>query len=144
MNCTLHYGFHHNMCPRCGTLPGVKPQMEEPAENTDAQTINTENTDARASNTEPSEMEERAEMEKTMDMEEASMVVTPWRGVPGSASSGSTSRGDHEEPRAQGHKRRLEEPDKRFLRLTKCQGCNLYIPAHWLMQCPRCRTSCGV
>ena len=135
MNCNLFYGFHHNMCPRCGTLPGVKPQMEEPAENTDAQTINTESP----------EMEERAEMEKTTDMEEASMVVPPWRRHRGvSTGSGSTSRGDHEEPRGQGHKRRLEEPDKRFLRLTKCQGCNLYIPAHWLMQCPRCRTSCGV
>ena len=69
-------------------MPGVKPQMEEPAENTDAQT----------SNAESPEMEERAEMEKTTDMEEASMVVAPWRRHRGvSTGSGSTSRGGHEE-----------------------------------------------
>ena len=112
MTCTLHYGFHHNMCPRCGTLPGVKPQMEEPTENTDAQTT-AENTDAQTIKTESPEMEARTEMEKTTHMEEASMVAPPWRRHRGvSTGSGSTSRGDHEEPRRQGHTRRLEEPDE--------------------------------
>ena len=94
--------------------------------------------------TEPPEIEEHTEMEKTTDLEEASMVVPPWRWHSGgSTGSGSTSGGDHEELRGQGHKRRLEEPKKSFLRLTKCQGCELRIPAQWLMRCPRCNIPCG-
>ena len=113
----------------------VEVDLEESADDTDAQGVGTE----------PPEMEEHAEMEKTTDMEEASMVVPPWRGHRGgSTGSGSTSGGDHEELRGQGHKRRLEEPEKQFLRLTTCHRCNVRITAQWRLQCPRHKTSCGV
>ena len=32
LNCNLYYEFRYDMCPRCATLPGWKPEMDETAE----------------------------------------------------------------------------------------------------------------